>query len=459
MNTVRITSQQFETTHKYILSDKKKESAVFLTAGFFQNEYGYHFTVRDVLIPKEHDYNFRSNCYLEVSPIFFNKTITMAEQENLTVIQCHSHPFSKDILEYSRADFDGESVSAQTIHDCLNEKPMGSMLFGQKMIRGRIWLPSHKEPIEIEQIRIIDRHIQLRYIGHNHIKEKQIDEKLFDRQIRIFGINGQKILSSLKVGIVGAGGTGSAVAEQLAREGIYKFVLVDQDKFSESNKTRMYGSYNDTTQTDKVKIVKDHIQRINSDAIVEEIAKNVISQKVLKRLRNCDVIFSCTDRNAPRSVLNELAYQYFIPVIDLGVGIDANNNMIDGGSVRVNILGPSLPCLFCVGIINSEQILAESLSPKERKIRYQQGYVQSMNDDVPAVITFTTMAASYAIFLLKDMFFNIIESNNSTLLIDIKSLAAHKLSASIRKDCTCIMRTGKGSYMPLSAPAGDHTWK
>ena len=452
MNTVRMTSKQFETLRDYLLSEKKIESAAFLVVGFFENSEGFHFTVRDVLIPRENDYNVRNGYHIEVSPILFNKAISRAERSGITIIQCHSHPFSKDELWYSSSDYAGESISSQTIYDCLNGKPMGSLLFGQNMIIGRAWLSPGKEPVKIDQLRIVDRHMRMQQISSTHKTEEKIDMDLYDRQIRAFGLKGQKILSQLTIGIVGVGGTGSAVAEQLAREGIRKFVIIDHDKFSKSNKTRVYGSYADTKNKPKVEIIKNNIQRIEPNSSVKDISENVISQKVLNQLKNCDVVFSCTDRHAPRSVLNELAHQFFIPVIDLGVGIDAKNEKIEGGSVRVSLSSPSLPCLYCTGVINSEQILAESLDKKELESRQKEGYIKGLDDDVPSVITFTTLAASYALLLLKDLFFNIMKSNANTILLDVTTLTTSRLSASVKNDCVCTLRMGKGDYMPLSAP-------
>lgn len=452
MNTVRMTSKQFETLRNHLLLEEERESAAFLVAGFFENGEGFHFTVRDVLIPEEKDYNFRSGYHIEVSPIFFNKAISKAERSGITVIQCHSHPFSKDELWYSPSDYAGESTSSQTIRDCLNDKPMGSLLFGQNMIMGRAWFSPNQKPEPIDRLIIVDRHMRIQQISNRHKTVEKIDTDLYDRQIRAFGLKGQELLSQLTIGIVGAGGTGSAVAEQLAREGVRKFVVIDHDKFLKSNKTRVYGSYADTKNKPKVEIIKKNIQRIEPKSSVKDIPENVISQKVLNQLKNCDVVFSCTDRHAPRSVLNELAHQFFIPVIDLGVGIDAKNGKIEGGSVRVSLSSPTLPCLYCIGVINSEQILAESLDKKELESRQKEGYIKGMDDDVPSVITFTTLAASYALLLLKDLFFNIIQSNANTILVDVNTLATSRLSSSVKKDCVCTARMGKGDYMPLSAP-------
>ena len=453
MNTVRMTSKQFEQLHDYLLEDEQNEAAAFLIAGFFKNDHGIHFTIRDIIIPEEKDYNFRSGYHLEVSPIFFNKAISKAERDGITVMQCHSHPFSKDELWYSQSDYVGESISSKTIYDCLNGKPMGSLLFGQDMVIGRAWITPNKKPEPIDQLRIVDRHMQFRPISTRYNSQKNIDSEMYDRQIRAFGVKGQELLSNLIIGIVGAGGTGSSVAEQLVREGICNFVIADHDKFTSSNKTRIYGSYADTKKENKTEIIKNNIKKIEPSANVKNIPNNVISQQVLNEFKNCDVVFSCTDRHAPRSVLNELAHQFFIPVIDVGVGLDAKNEQIVGGSVRVSLTSPTLPCLYCIGIINSDQILSESLSNDERDSRKKEGYINDIdNDDVPSVITFTTMASSYALLLFKDLFFNLINSNANSILLDVTNFKTSRLLSTVQNDCVCNLRMGKGDYMPLSAP-------
>ena len=486
-NTVRITSSHFKTLRDYLLSYGNMESAAFLVAGFFQNDYGSHFAVRDILIPEDNDYNIRSEVRLEMSPHFFNRAISRAERTNTTVIQCHSHPSSKNNLQYSLSDFAGESLSSKTVYNCLGKKPMGSMLFGQDSVIGRVWLSPDTDPVQLNQLRIVDRHVHFQQLGKTKLgvsysagqhptycsprpggimhrfrlffsrnskikQEGGIDAGRFDRQIRAFGLKGQELLSGLDVGIVGTGGTGSAVAEQLARAGVKKFTLVDHDKFSKSNMTRLYGSYADTADLHKVYIIRDNIRRIEPRSAVRCIANDVISQSVLAKLKNCDVVFSCTDRHSPRSVLNELAHQFFIPVIDMGVGLDTTNGRIDGGSVRVTLSSPSLPCLYCIGIISPDHMLAESLSKNERESRQMRGYIPQLDDDVPSVIELTTLAASYATFMMKDLFFNVIESNSNMLLVDIKSLRASMLMTSVKDDCVCAIRRGTGDYSPLSAP-------
>ena len=349
MNTLRITPKQLASLRGYLLEDLSVESAAFITAGHFRTRHGTHLTARKLLIPGDRDYNVRTLTRLEISAQYFNRAIGAADADGITVIQAHTHPFGHAPLQYSPSDDYGESVSADTVRKCLHGRPMGSLLFGPNSITGRVWTEGGRvEPID--QLRVVGRRMVMRPLAQRPAGKISVDTALYDRQIRAFGIAGQKVLSGIRVGIAGAGGTGSSVAEQLARAGVKRFTLVDRDEFSASNRTRMYGTDAGTTARPKVDIVGENIKRIAPDAAVDVANMDIVSQEALALLRECDVVFGCTDRQAPRSVLNELAYQFFVPVIDVGVGMDSKDGGISGGTVRASIVAPSLPCLFCSGI-------------------------------------------------------------------------------------------------------------
>ena len=455
MNTVRITSKQLASLRRYLLGDLSVESASLATAGYFRTKNGIHLTVRDLLIPGERDYNVRTASRLEISPLYFNRAIGTADADGITVIQMHTHPSNHAPLKYSLSDDYGESVSSDTVRKCLYGRPMGSLLFGPESMAGRVWTEDGSvEPID--QLRVVGRRMAMRPLARNG-GGGPVDTALYDRQIRAFGIAGQRALSGIRVGIAGVGGTGSSVAEQLARTGVKRFTLVDRDAFSASNLTRMYGTDAATRDRPKVEVVKENIRRIAPDAAVDAATMDIVSQEALASLRECDVVFGCTDRQAPRSVLNELAYQFFVPVIDVGVGVDSKDGRMAGGTVRASIAAPSLPCLFCTGIVNPDRILAESLDPGDRRAREREGYVAGLGDEeAPSVVSLTTMAASYAVFMLKDILFGITDSSRGMLLVDIGTLETTFPMSRARPGCVCAMRTGRGGCMSLSAPyAGD----
>jgi molybdopterin/thiamine biosynthesis adenylyltransferase len=131
-------------------------------------------------------------------------------------------------------------------------------------------------------------------------------QPIFDRSVRAFGGAVQQALGELRVGIVGCGGTGSVVAEQLVRLGVRWFTLFDPDHLSLSNVTRVYGS----TPTDvgklKVDILAAHLMRIASDTRCHAVS-SITTQTSAQRLCACDVVFGCTDDNAGRLVLSRLS--------------------------------------------------------------------------------------------------------------------------------------------------------
>lgn len=436
-----MTTEQFSELNK-IMQETDDETAVFLLAGSYKNEHGTHLTVRRIVVPSQEDYDDRSGYHIQVSPLFFNRVIGLAEANNVTVIQCHSHPHATEYLEYSPTDYLGEKASAKTIHDCLLGSPMGSLLFGKTKIKGRIWLNPNKEPEQIDEIRLVGRHYRKKILSLTD-KKIQINEKVYDRQIKAFGLKGQKTLSQQKIGIVGLGGTGSSVSEQLAREGIEKFCLVDHDFLEDSNKTRVYGSNYGDYSEHKTDVAKRNILKINPHAKIITNKRKIESTNDLSQLKDCDVVFSCVDRHAPRSLLNNFSYQYHMPVIDIGVGLDTENNMVVDGHMRATLIGPSLPCLFCMGIVDPDIILAESTPEQERKKLEKEGYIRGLQDDVPAVIPYTTMAASMGVMLLKDLLFSIIKTEATTLSIDVTTFQSSRLVALRNPDCVCQEMLGK----------------
>lgn len=225
-----------------------------------------------------------------------------------------------------------------------------------------------------------------------------VDLALFDRSVRAFGDAVQRTIGMLKFAIVGAGGTGSAIAEQIVRLGARDLLLVDADTLSVSNVTRVYGSTPEQVDGPKVTVLRSHLQAIAPDIRCRTINGTCTSEPVARELAGVDLIFGCTDDNAGRLVLSRLSTYYLVPVIDVGVLLSSDKGGeligIDG---RVTILSPGNACLLCRNRIDTSRAAAEMRTPQERQRLADEGYAPALGGVEPAVITFTTMVAAAAV--------------------------------------------------------------
>jgi len=449
---IRITEDLLKKVHAEVLSTGANESVAFLTARHFDTGEKVVFLANTMVDARPTDYLSQGPLHLQISPMYVNRVLNVAEGQRDTVIMVHSHPFEKQIPWYSPTDDYGEAQTSETISKCLEgNPPVGSLLFGQTHVTGRGWtgLTQKKAACTVAVMKGMSFQFHL---PRSDEKKESFSRDILDRQIKVLGGRLQTILEALDIGIIGLGGTGSVVAEQLARMGVRKLRLVDHDRVDPSNLSRLYGGTpNDAKKKKyKVDVVSSHLAKINPQIETVNIADTVVRQDVLKCLANCDVIFSCLDRHAPRAVLNELSYQCFVPVIDVGVGLQREHAGVIGGCARATLIGPGLPCLLCHDIVRPEVIMAENLSPEEYEARRADGYVAGLQQNVPSVINFTTLAGSLGVSMFLDAILSQAPKTYSTLLYDISSKEMLQLSGKIREECVCQKRRGSGLNLPFS---------
>ena len=246
---------------------------------------------------------------------------------------------------------------------------------------------------EVEHFRIVGQ--RLRIVEHQARRDEGAE--MFERQVLAFGSAGQEVLRAMHIGVVGAGGTGSAVFEQLVRLGVGRITVIDNDALSASNVTRVHEVGVADAGTAKVELMKQAAERIGLGTSVNAVEAPLTSKSTLAELTQCDAVFGCTDDNFGRAILSRLAFWYMIPVFDMGFKIVSTNGAISGLYGRVTVCGPGLPCLHCRRRIDLAQMQSEALSPDERASRVLEGYAVELGDEEPAVGIFTTQVACLAI--------------------------------------------------------------
>lgn len=172
------------------------------------------------------------------------------------------------------------------------------------------------------------------------------------------GPESDEVLRSLTVGIIGLGGGGSHVSQQLAHAGVGNFLFVDPDYIDESNLNRLVGgTLADVVAKEwKTAIAHRVVRGVNPDAKVTEVRGDWRQQAM--QLRSCDVIVGCVDSYRVRGELEIQARRYLIPYIDLGMDVhpQPDGSHLIAGQVILSL--PGRPCMRCMGFLR-DQLLEE----------------------------------------------------------------------------------------------------
>lgn len=391
---LKVAESDFRALRQHARAHLPKEAAVFALIGAAEREHETDILVRRVLPLAADDYVEQLTYHLEVSPRAINGLAALCEANRLGALLCHAHGNDAD---YSPSDDFGEGRIFSGIQPFTPPRvPMGSLLFSTRGVRGRVWIPDSAEPVPLDEIVIIGRSI--RRLRREPVPDDPVDA-IFQRQVLAFGEGGQRLIAAARVAIVGSGGTGSPTAEQLTRLGVRDLVVIDPDGWDPTNVTRVYG----TTPTrlgdrrTKVERVVGHLTRVAPASGVRAVPENVVLRSAARQLLDRDVIFLSTDDHWGRSVVNQIAHQYLIPTINLGMRIASDGGRIRAARGVIDVLRPDLPCLWCTQSLRADRIAAESMPGDARRALEDEGYVEGLDQPAPSVISINTTLSGLAV--------------------------------------------------------------
>ena len=137
--------------------------------------------------------------------------------------------------------------------------------------------------------------------------------KRYERQIRIFGADGQERLKNAKVFVAGAGGLGSAISIYLAAAGIGRIRIVDHEKIELSNLNRHILHCDEDVGREKAASAEEKLKKINPDVSLEAISETIEENNVLELVDDFDLIVDAMDNFPTRYLLNRTAIVKNIP--------------------------------------------------------------------------------------------------------------------------------------------------
>lgn len=310
-------------------------------------------------------------------------------------VEVHTHPGSGMDAAFSRFDLEQLPAFAHYVRNKLPGRPYGALVLGETGYEG-IVLTENQEALTL---RIAGEQSAIPgWLGAGRLPVSSpmpTNERRFERQIRALGPDGQRKLRALRIGVVGLGGTGSQVAQQLAHLGCGEVVLSDSDRIEASNLHRLAGSawWDPHFRRKKTSSARRLFTRVNPSSHVTATG-NLHTLRTLESLKQVDLIIGCVDNEGARLILSELAAAYLIPYLDVAVGIERADKTRVGG--RVAFYLPGGPCLACADDLDFEEAAEDLQSESLRRIRVERGYTRDRRVEA-ALMPLNTVLAGMAL--------------------------------------------------------------
>jgi molybdopterin-synthase adenylyltransferase len=149
----------------------------------------------------------------------------------------------------------------------------------------------------------------------------------------------------------------------VALHGGTDIAVLDFDVVKEVNRDRLiYATSTDAAlKASKVQVLARGLQSSATAGSVNitAIDGSIVEPDLFSRALDADLIFCCVDRPWPRAVLNFIAYAHLIPVVDGGVQVHAEQNVLRGAEWGAHVAAPGRRCLECLGQYNPGQVALE----------------------------------------------------------------------------------------------------
>ena len=103
---------------------------------------------------------------------------------------------------------------------------------------------------------------------------------MFDREVKLIGLDNLEKIQKSKVCVIGLGGVGGHAVEALIRAGIENIIIIDYDIVNISNKNRQIIAIDRTIGKKKTIVMKDRILEINKNVNITIIDEKINSDNI-----------------------------------------------------------------------------------------------------------------------------------------------------------------------------------
>jgi len=177
----------------------------------------------------------------------------------------------------------------------------------------------------------------------------------FSRQ-SFLGPESEQTLANVRATIVGLGGGGSHIAQQLAHLGVGHVRLIDPQVMEASNLNRLVGATDKDVEekTPKVKIAERLIKGVRPWIDVEAVQAEW--QMADDFIKDAHVLFGCVDGYRQRMYLENAARRFCVPYIDIGMDVTHLTDERYAVAGQMIMTLPGGPCMRCLGFLTQERL-------------------------------------------------------------------------------------------------------
>lgn len=215
----------------------------------------------------------------------------------------------------------------------------------------------------------------------------------------MFGRAGQERIRATEVAVVGVGGLGTHVIQQLALLGVGRLALIDPEEIDETNRNRYVGilASDAIPGSRKVDLGERLVRGIDPEIGVTSVAEDLVSQVAFDTLKSATHVFGCLDSDGARLILNEFCSAYSKPYIDLASDVIPGDTLLYGGRIVVNFDGTG--CLACLDELDAAEAGSALSTPSELQDRRA---IYGVDADLlaragPSVVSINGVVASLAV--------------------------------------------------------------
>lgn len=319
--------------------------------------------VRDVVIPPEsaflpsqgHGARWRGSYTIEL----LNRAL--AEKLGICIFHAHGHSTR---VQMSSDDRQSAAALLPKFQLVMPGRPHGSVVLGEGSAAGLVLMPGRDEPTEAITVRFLDEALSTWPLP----RFSEEDALLFNRQPLAECAALRTILRNTCVAVVGLSGGGSQVVAQLAALGVGEIIGIDNQTVDGSNRfaTPNLGWLDALTRLRKTTAAKIRTWLINRDVRFSAVNGRVPEPAVVEVLKRADIIVGSVNNLHARADLNEIAWRYCIPYIDIGLIVATDHRSeveppsITAISGNISTLLPGGPCLWCTGFVSKERLDLET---------------------------------------------------------------------------------------------------